>query len=107
MEKLVYSIPELDCEATDPSYKRFYEGLGLVDIYIVPHFSLYRDYTVDGLKLIDEIAKEDSYKINIHFFNDSTYLYLNEDSKTIYGETYLMQKGELTQILKNGQKMEL
>lgn len=107
MEKLVYSIPELDGEATDPSYKRFYEGLGLADIYIVPHFGLYRDYTVDGLKLIDEIAKEDSYKIDIHFFNDSTYLYLDEYSKTIYGETYLMHKGELIQILKNGQKMEL
>ena len=107
MEKIVYSIPELENEAIDPNYQRFYEGLGLADIYIVPHFSLYRDYRVDGLRLIEDIACEDSYKIDIHFFNDSTYLYLNEGKKTIYGETYLMSKGQLRQILKNSEKMEL
>lgn len=107
MEKTVYSIPELEGEAIDPNYQRFYFGLGLYDIYIVPHFNLYRDYRVDGLRLIEDIAKEDSYKIDIHFFNDSTYLYLNEDSKTIYGETHLMSKGSLKKILANGEKMEL
>ena len=34
----VYSIPELPGEIRDPNYKRFFRGMGLTSIQILPHY---------------------------------------------------------------------
>jgi peptidase E len=47
----VYAIPELDGEATDPSYKRYLRGLGITECRMLPHYQYCRDVHLDGSRV--------------------------------------------------------
>ena len=52
----VYLMPELEGEAADPNYVRFSEGLDLTNIELIPHADYLKTVTLDGKKLIDDMA---------------------------------------------------
>lgn len=56
----VYSIPELPGEVRDPNYKRFFRGMGLTSIQILPHYYEWKDFVLDGMKIYNEVAAKDS-----------------------------------------------
>lgn len=83
---LVYAQPELDGEATDPSYKRFIPGLGLTEIRVLPHYEELKDATLDGLRLIEDIGLPDSMEHPYYALVDGSYILCDATENTLYGE---------------------
>ncbi|MGI6616896.1 MAG: Type 1 glutamine amidotransferase-like domain-containing protein [Saccharofermentanales bacterium] len=93
MAEEVYALPEEQGEAIDPDYKRFLPGLGLVEERVVPHSQILKDVEVDGMKMIDEIAKGDSFGNKFYVIPDGTYLYVNNGEKEWRGKVVLLADG--------------
>jgi len=102
--KDVYSIPELDGEASDPNYKRRLSGLGLTDVNVFPHFQYLRNAEVDGLNLLTDIAFPDSFEKEIIAINDGSYIFIDGDCHTLFGEAYLIKNGTLLPLCKDGER---
>lgn len=84
--KNVYAGPELEGEAIDPLYKRWLTGLGLTEINIFPHFQSLKDDYLDGLRLIEDITFADSFGHEIIALNDGSYIMIDDEKTTVYGE---------------------
>ncbi len=94
---VVYSAPEQEGEATECEFKRYITGLGLTDINVLPHFQAIKDNILDGMKMAD-IAKEDSYNRPIVALNDGSYIVIDGEEVTLYGDAFYLKNGELEQI---------
>lgn len=104
---VVYAQPELDGEATSPTYERYIEGLGITKINILPHFQDIKHFSVDGLRAFEDISLPDSKIRPYYALEDGSYI-LQEDGKTtLYGEAYWIQDGIVTKVCENGQSKEL
>lgn len=93
MAEEVYALPEEQGEAIDPDYKRFLPGLGLVEERVVPHSQILKDVEVDGMNMINEIAKGDSFGNKFYVIPDGTYLYVNNGKKEWRGKVVLLADG--------------
>lgn len=98
----VYSQPELEGEAADPSYRRWLAGLGLTEINILPHLQLIREESVDGLRIFEDIAFPDSAGEMFYALPDGSFFHLNSDSATLYGEAYVIHDGVMSKICEEG-----
>ena len=94
----VYAGPELPGEAIDPNYQRWISGLGITKTNILPHFEALRDEMLDGMRLIEDITYSDSMGHEIIALNDGSYIVIDNDIETIYGEAYRIQNGVQAQI---------
>ena len=96
MAEEVYALPEEQGEAIDPDYKRFLPGLGLVEERVVPHSQILKDVEVDGMNMINEIAKGDSFGNKFYVIPDGTYLYVNNGEKEWRGKVVLLADGSFS-----------
>ena len=103
----VYCPPELEEEVLDEHFNRYLKGLGLTNINIMPHFEEYQKMVICGKKYIDDIVVPDSYKIDIIALNNGSYIVIKNGKSTIYGESYLIRKGQITQINENNNTVNL
>lgn len=104
---VVYAQPELDGEAADPEYKRYLEGLHLMKISVLPHFQEIKEQNLDGLRLLEDISFPDSKTKPIYALNDGSYIIIDNNSSTLYGEAYLIKDGILTQICESDKSIRL
>ena len=95
---MVYSHPELKGEAIDPSYKRWLRGLGLTDINLVPHYHQVKDASVDGLRLLEDIAAGDSHRHKFYTFPDGGYIMVKDGRSTLFGEAWEISDGNMHKI---------
>lgn len=91
----VYAIPEEDGEGTDPSFKRFIDGLDLTDINIVPHFDSLPQRTVDGMNMLG-VVKRDSKSRKFLGLPDGSYVSINDGRELVYGPFYTVADGVAT-----------
>ena len=98
---VVYCPPELEEEVLDDNFNRYLKGLGLTNINIMPHFEEYKKMVICGKRYIDDIVVPDSHKIDIIALNNGSYIVIKDNQTTIYGESYLIRKGKITQINEN------
>ena len=94
----VFNSPE-EMEESEPI---FYEGLGLTNINIEPHFK-YDDTNFDDKEKYqrDAIIKE-SYNRPIYGQCNGSHIFINDDNvATVYGETYLILNGKIEKICDN------
>ena len=103
----VYAGPELEGEAIDPLYERWITGLGLTDINIFPHYQSLKDDLLDGLRLIEDITFADSVGHEIIALNDGSYIMIDDEKTTLFGEAYMIRDGELRQICRDGESIAL
>lgn len=96
MAEEVYALPEEEGEAVDPNYKRFLQGLGLVEERVIPHSQILKDVEVDGMKMIDEIAKGDSFGNEFYVIPDGSYLYVKQGEKEWRGKVELLTDGNFS-----------
>jgi dipeptidase E len=94
----VYAQPELEGEADDKEYVRFFEGLGLTDYMLLPHYQDTKDTILDGKRLFEDITYPDSYNHKFYAICDGSYLYSADGQTQIYGESYLISDGEIARI---------
>lgn len=95
---IVYSIPELTGEAKDPSYQRFFPGLNLTKIQVIPHYQWLKQITVDEKRMIEDLAIPDSLGNTFVLLPDGSYIFQEEKEIEICGEAYLLKNGKIHQI---------
>jgi dipeptidase E len=103
----VYASPELEGEAIDPLYKRWIDGIGITNVNIFPHFQSLKDAYLDGLRVIEDITFADSMKHEIIALNDGSYMLIDDEHETLYGESYLIKNGKIKQLCKDNESFVL
>ena len=104
---IVYSQPEEEGEAIDPSYQRFLTGLDLTKTNLLPHYQENRDDVLDGLRIYEDIACPDSMGKTFYAIPDGSYLFINDGKEELRGEAYKVQNGILAQISYPGEIVSL
>ena len=103
----VYAGPELPGEAVDPAFQRWIPGLGLTKTNIFPHFNALKDDMLDGMRLIEDITFADSKTHEIIAINNGSYITIDQNGETLYGEAYSIKNGVMKQICRNGEAIHL
>lgn len=103
---VVYAQPEAEGE-TDPSFRRFYPGLGLTELHICPHYQQVKDWYLDGKRLYGQITESDSKGRSFYIFPDGTYLYRDGSDHAIYGECLRMTDGITERLSAEGGRIPL
>lgn len=103
----VYCPPELDGEALDPNFKRYYSGLELTNINVMPHFQDEQFVVLDGKHYLEDILLPDSFKTKMIAINDGSYIVKKDGIETVYGEAFEIHNGVVKQICKNNEKLVL
>ena len=104
---VVYAIPELDGEAVDPKYKRYIPGLGVTQVNILPHFQIERHERVDGQRVLEDLAFPDSFKHEVIAINDGSWILIDGETETLYGEGYRIKDGKMEQICSDNESVKL
>lgn len=104
---LVYAQPEEPGEAADPHFARWLPGLGLTTVNVLPHFQKTRGWTVDGLRLLEDIAFSDSFRRPLYALPDGSYIHGENGRETLYGEAWRIASGKIEKICENGQSLLL
>ena len=93
----VYLQPEEEGES-EPEFERFAPGLGLTDVNVLPHYQQVKDYTLDGLRLFEDITYADSMGRCFLALVDGSYIYNDGEGELLFGEAYTIEDGMLEQI---------
>ena len=99
----VYCQPEEPGESIDQQFQRWIEGLALTDINIIPHYQLVKDRYLDDQRLYEDITYPDSLNHRFIILVDGSYI-LIDDQNWLYGESYLLENGELKPLCFQNQK---
>ncbi len=94
--RVVYAQPEWAGESVDPAYQRFLPGLGLTEYQIIPHYNMDKDAILDGRRLYEDITYADSFGKRFLVLLDGSYVHIQKEKTTIYGESYWLADGILT-----------
>ncbi|MBQ8857922.1 MAG: Type 1 glutamine amidotransferase-like domain-containing protein [Lachnospiraceae bacterium] len=100
---VVYAQPEMPGESVDPDYVKYFEGLGLTQIQILPHYQMVKDYELDGRRLYEDITFGDSYGNNFLVLPDGSYLLSVNGEETIWGEAWRLSDGVMYKVCENNQ----
>ena len=104
---VVYAQPEEEGETLDPNYVLYLEGLDLTKTQIIPHYNTMKDAVLDGKRVYEDITFSDSHGHQFYVLPDGSYIICGNGTETIFGESYLVQDGEMTKIQENGESSEL
>lgn len=96
MAKTVYAWPERPGETTDPDYVLFFEGLGLAETIVLPHYQKVKDSGVDGKRYIQDIACGHSHGRRFLAIPDGSYVLVRDGVETVCGEAYLVSDGQVS-----------
>ena len=95
---VVYAQPEEPGEAIDPDYQRWLSGLGLTKLMTIPHYNQDKDWTLDGMRLYEDITYADSMGHKFYVLVDGSFILGRDGREELRGEAYLIENGMLTQI---------
>lgn len=104
---VVYAQPEEPGEAVDPDYVKFLPGLGLTKHNMIPHYNQDKDWTLDGLRLYEDITYGDSIGHKFYVLVDGSFILGRDGREELRGEAYLLENGVLTQLSREGQVLPL
>ena len=106
MAKEVYIQPEEPGES-GPEFLRFAPGLGLVNVSILPHYQKARHYTLDGMRLYEDITYEDSMGKTFYALPDGSYFFQDADGLLLCGRAYRIQNGILELLTIDGEVLDM
>lgn len=104
---VVYAQPEEEGEVVDSQYQRYLNGLNLTKINILPHFQEIKNRTVDGLRALEDISLPDSKIRPFYALVDGSYIYIEDNNVTLYGEAYWIESGSVMKICKANQAITI
>jgi len=103
----VYAPPEEPGETFDPDYEKFFQGLGLTGIQVLPHYDKVKNEELDGLDIVQEIWIPDSFGHEFLVLPDGSYVLCEDGRETLYGRAYRIADGEFEQICADGESVVL
>ena len=103
----VYAHVEEPGEAVDPHYQRFLSGLGLTGTMLLPHYQALRNNTLDGLRVMEDIAYPDSMGRCFIAVPDGSYLHIKDGEEILYGESWCIRNGTLCKLSEDGTALPL
>ena len=92
-----YAQPEAPGESS-PDFRRWYPGLGLSEINILPHYQQVKDNLLDGKRLFEDITYLDSVGHSFLSLVDGSYILEDGGETTLFGQAYAMIDGHFFQI---------
>lgn len=95
---IVYAQPELEGEALSQTYKRYFKGLGITKISILPHYGDERRQVLDELDIENYISLPDSKTRGFIAYPDESYILQLDNKAKLYGEGYLYLNGKKIKI---------
>lgn len=104
---IVYALPEIEGEGTDPQYKRFINGLGITKTIIIPHYQAVKEDIVDGLNVITDMAIPDSHNRTFYGLLNGSYILSIDREEKLYGEAYSISNGIITKVNDNNKVISL
>ena len=107
MAQTVYAQPEEPGEGIDPDYVRFFPGLDLTEVNVLPHYQKVKNDTVDGLRLFEDVTYPDSLGQRFLALVDGSYLLCRDGRTQLRGEAYEVADGALRQISREGDTLSL
>ena len=100
--RVVYAWPEEPGETQIPEEELFYPGLGLARTLVLPHYQKLKNATLDGLRLLEDIARGHSYGRAFYAIPDGSYVLVEGDRETLFGEGHLVKDGSITLFAREG-----
>lgn len=104
---IVYAQPEEAGETRIPKEQRFFPGLGITKVNVLPHYNAVKHDYVDGLRLFEDITFSDSDQHSFFALEDGSYVYQKEGHPYLYGKGYLIQDGSMRILCENNQFVDL
>ena len=102
MADSVFNSPE-EQEDSEPV---FYDGLGLTNINIEPHYVHGAPHLDDNTKYQWDVIMKESYNRKIYAQCNGSHIFIDDNNiATVYGETYLIHEGNIDCICKNGESL--
>lgn len=101
----VYAQPEKLGEVKSPNYDRFLEGLGIVDISVLPHYKDVKDERLDNQRIMEDVTLPDSYGKKFYAIEDGAYIVATEN--IIYGNCYVIKDGKIKKVCNTGEAVNL
>ena len=105
--EVVYAQPEEPGEAVDPEYVKFLPGLGLTKHNMIPHYNQDKDWTLDGMRLYEDITYGDSMGHRFYVLVDGSYILGKDGKEELRGEAYLIEDGAIRPLCSEGESIEL
>jgi dipeptidase E len=106
MADVVYAQPEEPGESV-PSFQRFAQGLGLVNVSILPHYQKARHYMLDGKRLYEDITFADSMGHTFFALPDGSYFFQDEDGLLLCGRAFRIQNSILELLTIDEEVMDM
>jgi dipeptidase E len=103
---VVYSQPEKSGESS-ADYQRFFPGLGLTHVQILPHYQQERDAWLDGKRLYEDITYADSFGHEFIAIPDGSYVLVEDGCARLFGEGYRITQGRIERICGEEESIEL
>lgn len=103
---VVYAQPEEEGESSE-DFERFLPGLGLMDVNVLPHYQKVKDYTLDGLRLFEDITYADSEDNTFYALPDGSYIVADEEGAMLFGEACRIHDGILEMLTVEGEELIL
>ncbi len=106
LAKTVYQYPEDEMQM---GWKKFLNGIDLFDLMIIPHFNVEKgnEFCSEALDMINDYYLPDSMGKKFYALPQGSYIIIEEDKATIFGETYLFKDGKMTKICEDENKLQL
>ena len=101
----VYVHPESPGETRD--FCRFRPGLGLTNVNVIPHYEIIKHFTLDGLRLMEDVAYPDSMGRRLYAMNNGSYILSRQGREVLYGECYRIENGHILKICSYGESLSL
>ena len=80
-------------------------GLGITSLMILPHYQNTKDEVLDGKRLYEDITYPDSYGRKFYALVDGSYLLIENNTATLFGEAYLIKDGNINQVCEKDQSI--
>lgn len=96
--KCVYCPPELEGEASNKNFNKYFEGLCLTNINIIPHYSDEKDNVIDDKRFIEDIVLPDSYNTVMYAISDGDYILVDNNKNILYGNGYKIKNGKIIKL---------